>query len=165
MAKQVLAVAPTSTTANELAGLANYSLGKWADASKHLTVVYQRSQEASWLPVLMDCARARKRWMEVDQLWTDLRELSPGADMMAEGRIVYAGSLADRGKLADAITLLDRSVKREKRPRAYDIRTWYALADLYERAGNVPKARALFLQVAKIAPEAYDAAERASSLT
>ena len=39
-------------------------------------------------------------------------------------------------------------------------RLWYALADLYERAGDAPKARELFGRVVAVEPGLADAAER-----
>ena len=50
-------------------------------------------------PVLADCYRALKRWARVDELWEELRAASPSADLVAEGRIVVAGGLADRGRI------------------------------------------------------------------
>jgi hypothetical protein len=40
------------------------------------------------------------------------------------------------------------------------IRQWYLLADLYERAGDVPRARELFERVLRVDREAYDVADR-----
>ena len=51
-----------------------------------------------------------------------------------------------------------------KRPKAHHIRLWYALADLYERAGDTPKARELFKKVVANEPDFADAAERAAAL-
>jgi hypothetical protein len=43
-------------------------------------------------------------------------------------------------------------------------RLWYALADLYERAGDAPKARDLFSRVVAAQPDLADAAERLAAL-
>ena len=54
---------------------------------------------------------------DVDELWNELNEASPSAELMAEGRIVAAGSLADRGRLQDAIALLEKApAAAEARP-------------------------------------------------
>ena len=84
--------------------------------------------------------------------------------MLTEGRIVLAGARADRGDLAGAIQLLERAKSRVKRPRLDHLRLWYALADLYERAGEVPRARQLFLSVLQHDPEFADAAHRVDAL-
>jgi Tetratricopeptide repeat len=44
------------------------------------------------------------------------------------------------------------------------LRLWYALADLYERAGDVPRARELFTRVAKHAPDMADIESRIRNL-
>ena len=83
---------------------------------------------------------------------------------MAEGRIVYAGSLADQGRIADAIAVLEASKRPAKRPQDHHLRIAYALADLYERAGDVPKARQLFGVVAAADPELGDVEARLRAL-
>src|SRR3546814_6651323 len=80
------------------------------------------------------------RHAKVAELWEDLRQVSPSAALVAEGRIVYAGSLADQGKLKDAISVLEAAKTPAKRPREHHLRVTYALADLYERAGDVPRS-------------------------
>ena len=51
------------------------------------------------------------------------------------------------------------------RTKEHTVRLWYALADLYERAGDVPRARALFEQVRKFDAEFADVAERLAALS
>ena len=59
---------------------------------------------------------------------------------MTEGRIVLAGSLADRGRLDEALALLRPQGRSPcRKPREYHLRLWYALADLEERAGNIAR--------------------------
>ena len=66
---------------------------------------------------------------------------------MTEGRIVYAGALADQGRLPEALALLRKRAERIKKPGEHQLRLWYALADLEERAGNLARARELFHEV------------------
>ena len=49
-------------------------------------------------------------------------------------------------------------------PHERHVRQWYMLADLYERAGDVPRARELFGRVVAADPELSDAAERLAGL-
>jgi tetratricopeptide (TPR) repeat protein len=114
--------------------------------------------------VLADCYRALHRYGRVDELWDELRAASPGAELVAEGRIVAAGALADQGRVEDAIGLLERARHGGPRPREHHLRLWYALGDLYERAGDVPRARDLFRRVASAEPDFADVAERLSAL-
>ena len=62
--------------------------------------------------------------------------MSPSAELVTEGRIVFAGAQADRGRLRDAIALLDRRAGEVKRAKEHHLRLWYALADLEERRGT-----------------------------
>jgi tetratricopeptide (TPR) repeat protein len=83
---------------------------------------------------------------------------------VSEGRIVTAGALADRGRVEDAIALLTRADRRVTKPKSHHLRLWYALADLEERAGNIPRARALFERVRREDAGFADVAERLATL-
>ena len=83
---------------------------------------------------------------------------------MAEGRIVVAGSLAERGDITQAIELMRKAIGTPRRLREYHLRQWYVLADLYDRAGDIQRARELFLRVAHHEPDYADVRERLSSL-
>ena len=86
--------------------------------------------------VLADCYRALRRYHEVDTLWRELREASPEPALMAEGRIVAAGALADQGDLAGALKVMQKAHDVPKKPKEYHLRQWYVLADLYDRSGE-----------------------------
>jgi tetratricopeptide (TPR) repeat protein len=148
----------------ELAGLVQYRLGHYRAAAKELEAFVELTDSVEQHPVLMDCARAQKRWRKVDELWEELAATSPDAELMTEGRIVVAGSLADRGRLPEAIALLSRKADSVKRPRPDHLRLWYALADLEERAGNSARARALFDRVYAHDREFGDVAARRRGL-
>jgi tetratricopeptide (TPR) repeat protein len=154
---------PESATARELYGLTLYRLGKWKEAIAELKAFERLTGSLEQHPVLADCYRALKRWPKVEELWDELRQASPGADLVNEGRIVAAGALADRGNLKGAIALLEKAPDT-KQPKARHLRLWYALADLRERAGDVPGARELFERVARQDPALTDAPERLSGL-
>jgi tetratricopeptide (TPR) repeat protein len=115
-------------------------------------------------PALADCYRALRNYDDAERVWDDLREASPGAELVSEGRIVAAGCLADQGQLEAAIALLERSARRVRRPQERHLRTWYALADLYERAGDLQRARELFARVAAEDPDAFDVRSRQRAL-
>jgi tetratricopeptide (TPR) repeat protein len=114
----------------------------------------------------MDCQRALHKPKKVADLWTQLRQSSPEPDVLAEGRIVAAASLADNGDLQSAIAMLATAgaSKALRNPSNRHIRQWYLLADLYERAGDVPRARELFERVLRVDREAYDVADRLMGL-
>ena len=79
-----------------------------ASAATELEAYRALTGSADQLPVLADCYRALRRYDRVDELWAELREVSPSAAVVAEGRIVAAGALADQGDLQGALALLER---------------------------------------------------------
>ncbi|MFN8037980.1 MAG: hypothetical protein U0Q07_02115 [Acidimicrobiales bacterium] len=156
--------APSVASVRELYGLTLYRQGKWRPAAKELEAFRLLTGSTEQHPVLADCYRALRRWDDVDALWEELREASPSAALVVEGRIVTAGALADRGDLAGAIRLLEQGWKRPKRAQEHHLRRAYALADLEERVGDVSRARELFGWVAAQDPEFADVERRLRSL-
>ncbi|MHB1139199.1 MAG: tetratricopeptide repeat protein, partial [Microthrixaceae bacterium] len=138
---------------------------RWKAAVKELEAFRTLTGSTEQHPVLADCYRALKRYADVDELWTELREVSPSAELVTEGRIVAAGALADQGDLAGALRTLSHGWRIPSKPRPHHLRRAYALADLYERSGDLPQARSLFGQIARAEPGFLDAAARADALT
>ncbi len=164
--KPVADVAPGVAAVRELAGLAAYRSSRWREASRHLQAFGTLSDSAEHLPVLMDCQRALHKPKKVAELWSELRQSSPDPDVLAEGRIVAAASLADTGDLNGAISMLASAgaSKALRNPSDRHIRQWYLLADLYERAGDLPRAREYFERVLRADAQAYDVADRLRGL-
>ncbi|MGI8940190.1 MAG: tetratricopeptide repeat protein [Iamia sp.] len=156
--------APGATVVRELLGLTLYQQGRWRPAAKELEAFRDLTGSVDQNPVLADCYRALGRHRDAEALWEELRESSPGAELVTEGRIVAAGSLADRGRLDDAIRLLE-SAPRGKKVRDHHLRTAYALADLRERAGDVSRARELFSWIVGVDAGFADANDRLGNLT
>lgn len=156
--------APTAESVRELLGLTYYRLGRWKQAIAELEAFTELAGTTEQHPVIADCYRALGRHAKVEEAWEDLKKASPSAALVAEGRIVYAGSLADQGRLADAIAVLEASKPPSRRPQEHHLRVTYALADLYERAGDVPRARQLFQIVAANDPELGDVTARLRAL-
>ncbi len=148
----------------ELYGLTLYRLGEWRAAARELEVFRTLTGSAEQLPVLTDCYRALKRYDKVEELWKELAAASPSAEIVTEGRIVAAGALADRGELDRAIRFLEAGQKPPKRMRTHHIRLNYVLADLVERAGDIPRARQLFRRVADADPDFADVSNRLRTL-
>ena len=166
LAKAVLTEAPLVAAIVKVAGLASYRLGRWREAIKYLEAYGETSGDIDQTPALMDCYRALGRTVKVAELWTELRRGSSSTEVMAEARIVGAGALADTGDLGGAIALLagGGTTKALRNPAERHLRQWYALGDLYERAGDVPRARDLFMRVVRADPDAYDVRTRLESL-
>lgn len=157
--------APGAPAVRELYGLTLYRLERWRQAASEMEAYRLLTDSYDQHPVLADCYRALKRFSTVEELWDELRAASPSAEIVAEGRIVYAGSLADREMFKEAISLLEKAAAATpKKVKDHHIRTWYALADLYDRAGNVPRARQLFRQINEVLPGFADVEYRLGGL-
>ncbi len=156
--------APGVAEVRELTGLTHYRLGRWKDATAELEAFVSLTGSTEQHPVLADCARALGRHRAVEEYWDALRRASPSADLVAEGRIVMAGSLADRGRLDDAVALMEAGRRRVSRPKERHLRMAYALADLHERAGDLPAARSGFSWVQQHDPDFGDVVDRLASL-
>lgn len=156
---------PSMALVHELAGLSAYQQGKWRIVINELeaTRVLDPSRTAV-LPVLADAYRAVRRWAKVADLWRELKDLSPHPEVLAEGRMVAAGALADQGKLADALAMFQQSLSVPKRIQPYHLKQWYVAADLNDRAGNVLDARRLFDRIAKCDPAFADVEERLAQI-
>lgn len=151
---------PDVPEVRELHGLSLYRLGRWPAAIVELEAFRELAGSAEENAVLMDCYRALRRWHDVDELWEELRESSPDASVVHEGRIVMAGSLADRGDLAAGLRLLEKGWRVPARVLAHHLRRAYAMADLYERSGAPVRARELFSWVRGIDPDFADVRDR-----
>jgi tetratricopeptide (TPR) repeat protein len=148
----------------ELYGLTLYRLGRWKQAAAELESFRTLTGSVEQHPVLADCYRALGRHNDVEALWDELRAASPSSELMAEGRIVAAGSLADQDRMDEALALLAPAVKPARRAKPHHLRVAYALADLYERAGDLPRARELFQRVATTDPDFVDVQSRLAAL-
>jgi tetratricopeptide (TPR) repeat protein len=156
--------APGAAAVRELYGLVLYRSGQWRQAADQLEMYRQLSGSFGQHPVLADCYRALRRYEEAEALWEELKAASPSGDLVAEGRIVAAGCRADQGDLAGAIAILEPSRRRVPRAQERHLRQWYVLADLYERAGDLPRARELFGRIAAAEPDAFDVRQRLRAL-
>jgi len=156
--------APAAASVRELLGLTYYRLGRWRQTVRELEAFGKLSSSTSSHAVLADANRALGRHDRVRALWDEMKIASEDPATVTEGRIVAAGSLADQGRLGDAIALLEMGRLSAKHPEDHHLRLWYALADLYERAGEVPRARDLFERVARHDPGMVDVVARRRAL-
>ena len=148
----------------ELYGLTLYRLGRWTAASHRLEQYEALTGAIDQLPVLADCYRALGRFNDVHDVWDRLRHADPDAQTITEGRIVAAGALTDEGRPRDAIRLLEAGPLRPKGPQEHHLRLWYALADLYDRVGDLQRARRGFARIADVEPEFVDVQDRLAAL-
>jgi len=164
MVQPVLRDVPDLAFGHEIAGLALYRTEQWRKAAAELELARQLDGTLNHHAVLADCYRAMKRYDLVDQLWLELRDGSPAPALMAEGRIVAAGALADQGDLKGALKLMERAADMPKKVREHHLRQWYVIADLHDRSGDIIKARRFFGMIAEVDPDFADVPDRLRAL-
>ncbi len=156
--------APTVAAAHELVGLADYRLGLYKQAVAALESAQDLHPNPALLPVIADCQRAQGRWQAVDRVWSEIKAASPSHDIMAEGRMVAAGALADQDDLRGALAVMEPATKRPKAVRDFHLRQWYVLADLYDRMGDPISARRWFSTILEHDDDFADVRDRLRSL-
>ena len=92
----------------ELLGIALYRSGRYEQAAEELEAYVLFCGAVDQHPTLMDCDRAVRDYDRVEALWDELGQTAAAPEVVTEGRIVLAGSLADRGRVREAVALLDR---------------------------------------------------------
>ncbi len=162
--KPIAELLPNEPAVRELYGLTLYRLGRWKEAVVELEELHRMTGTTEQHPVLADCNRAMGRHERVEELWDELAEASLAAPLVAEGRIVWAGSLADRGRVVEAIGVLEDGALGGKDLKEHHLRMRYVLGDLYDRAGDHQAARRWFESVASASPGFYDVQDRLRSL-
>jgi tetratricopeptide (TPR) repeat protein len=150
---------------HEMYGLCLYRAGQWKKAAEELERALVLNPD--WIfnhAVLADCYRALGNHQRVEELWKEVAAASPNPELMAEARIVHAGSLADRGHLQEALSFMEKSAQDVNRPAEHHLRQWYVVGDLHDRLGNVIEARRFFERVATHEPGFADVVERLAAL-
>jgi tetratricopeptide (TPR) repeat protein len=150
----------------EMAGVAAYHAGEWAEALTELRTARRINGNPRNLAVIADCERALGRPAQALRALDDpdLRRLDPAT--RAELLIVVAGARRDLGQLDAALSVLARGGLDREHPRPGAMRLWYAYADALVAAGRLADAAQWFAASAALDGEGeLDAAERAAELT
>lgn len=156
--------APGVAAVHEVLGLVAYRSGRWKQAVTELEQAQSLRPNVELLPVLADAYRGLSRWRDVERLWSEIKSLSPAHEVLAEGRIVAAGALADRGELAGALDVMAKATATPKRVREHHLRQWYVIADLHDRAGDTLEATRWFERVASHDRDFVDVSDRLRAL-
>jgi len=149
---------------HEVLGLTAYRTGKWKQAAAELETAQALHPSVELMPVLADVYRALRRFGDVERIWTEIRDISPSQEVLAEARIVAAGAQADQGDLKAALQIMGRSADVPKRVRDHHLRQWYVLGDLHDRAGDTLEATRWFQLVARHDPDFVDVVDRLRAL-
>jgi tetratricopeptide (TPR) repeat protein len=157
---------PGVAAVRELTGLAAYRAERWSMSKIHLRAYFVISEDPEHLPLVMDADRANHRYRAVEKTFEELLDHEPSAEVLAEGRIVMASTWADQRRYDEAIELLTKAgaAKQLRNPSYRHVRLWYALGDVYDRAGDTTAAREMFSRIVIAEPEAYDAVDRLAEL-
>ena len=131
------------------------------DQSKHMAL------RAASVRELLGLAFYRAgRWQEAARELSAFRRITGSGEQnpVLAGNIVAAGSLADMGRVDEAIARLEALKLHPRVAEPHHLRAWYALADLLERNARFTQAREWFEAVAAADPDVTDAPERARRL-
>jgi tetratricopeptide (TPR) repeat protein len=165
LAEQAKHIALRAATARELLGLVYHRMGRWKEAARELAAFRRISGSTSQNPVLADAYRAMGRPDRALELCDEIDPIVDDPEVVYEGTIVAAGSLADLDQLDDAIERMMTLRLDPPTAEIHHMRAWYALADLLERKGRFTQAREYFEAVAASDPDLTDAPERAARLS
>lgn len=166
LGRTVADAVPGVAPVRELTGLAAYRAERWSMAKIHLRAYFAITGDPEHLALVMDCDRANRRFRAVEKTFAELEASEPTAEVLVEGRIVMAATFADERRYDEAIALLTKAgaTKQLRNPSYRHVRLWYALADVFDRAGDAVSARELFARVVIAEPDAYDAQARLAEL-
>ncbi|HEY7563464.1 MAG TPA: hypothetical protein VIA81_00905 [Acidimicrobiia bacterium] len=136
------ALAPRSSTIRELLGLANYYVENWLPALQELRAFRRLTGESLHVPVEMDALRALGRSADVDKAWEMFAELDSSRDTKNEAAVVYASHLLDRGRVADAWSVIRPGRLITPAPES-EVRRWFVAARVALAAGDKVAAKRL----------------------
>jgi hypothetical protein len=136
------ALAPRSSTIRELLGLANYYAENWLPALQELRAFRRLTGESMHVPVEMDALRALGRSADVDKAWGMFRELDSNRDTANEAAVVYASHLLDRGRVAEAWSVIRPGRLITPAPES-EVRRWFVAARVALAAGDKVAAKRL----------------------
>jgi tetratricopeptide (TPR) repeat protein len=164
LADQAKHLAMRSAWARELLGLAFYRAERWQEATRELSAFRRFSGSTEQNPVMADAYRALGKPDKALQLCDEIDTERVSEAVVFEGAIVAASTLADMGRVDQAMARLAALHLEPRSAKGHHLRAWYVLADLLEKKGRFTQAREWFDAVASADPDATDAAERSQRL-
>lgn len=165
VAEEARRMAPRSYSAREVLGLALYGAGRFQDALRELQTFRRLSGRPDQNHLLADCHRAVGAPQKAIPLVQEALDSAIPEEARAEAAVVGAAALADLGRYEEAMALLRRFDRRGGGARPHDLRVWYVMADVLEKAGRRSEAADRFKRILEHDPDAYDVAERLSALS
>jgi tetratricopeptide (TPR) repeat protein len=165
VAEEAKRIAPRSSSVREVLGLALYRMGRFHDALGELQAFRRISGRPDQNHLLADSHRAVGTPEKAIPLVQEALESEIPEEARAEAAVVGGAALADLGRFEEAMALLRRFDRKGSSARAHDLRIWYVMGDVLEKAGRRSEARDRFRKILEHDPDAYDVAERLSALS
>ncbi len=164
-ARQARSLAARVGVVREVAGIAAYRAGKWADALAELRTARRLTGDASYLPMMADSERALGRLDRALALVDDTGARDADRATQIELLIVASGIRRDQGRPGAAVAVLQVPELTDGRWRPWTARLRYAYADALLDAGREDEARGWFGRAAAAdRAEETDAAGRYEEL-
>jgi tetratricopeptide (TPR) repeat protein len=157
-------LAPRSGAVREVLGIALYQAERYREALRELQAYRRMTGRLDQNHLIADSHRALGA---PEKAIDPVREALRGRlsdEVRAESAIVGASALADLGRFPEALSMLRDSPTGERLSRDFDLRVWYVLGDILERAGRPAEAAAEFRRIVRHDAGAFDAAERLARL-
>lgn len=165
VAEEARRIASRSYTVREVLGLALYRAERFPDALRELQAFRRISGRPDQNHLLADCHRAVGKPEKAIPLVQEALDSAIPEEARAEAAVVGAAALADLGRYEEAMSLLRRFDRKGATARPHDLRVWYVMGDVLEKAGRRSEAADRFRRILEHDPDAYDVAERLSALS
>lgn len=158
-------LASRSAAVREVLGLASYRAERYRDALRELQAYRRMSGRDDQNHVIADCHRALGSPQKAVPLVRDALRAPISPEAKAEAVVVGASALADVGRFDEALALLRGYRTDPDRAHPHDLRVWYVLGDVLERAGRPRDAEREFRRIIRHDAEFFDTAERLARLS
>ena len=165
VAEEARRLASRSATVREVLGLALYRSERFQDALRELQAFRRISGRPDQNHLIADCHRAAGAPEKAIPLVQEALDAAIPDEARAEAAVVGGAALADLGRYQEALSLLRRFDRRGPSARPHDLRIWYVMGDVLEKAGRRSEAADRFRRILEHDPDAYDVAERLSALS
>lgn len=165
LAEQAKRLANRSGAVREILGLAYYEGGRFREALRELLAYRRISGRADHNHLIADAHRALGSPEKAVPLAREALRAKVPPESKAEAIVVGGAALADLERYDEAVALLRAFRTNPDAARPFDLRVWYMLGDVLERAGRSREAEREFRRILRHDPEAFDVAERLAALS
>jgi tetratricopeptide (TPR) repeat protein len=158
-------LAPRTAAVREVLGIAHYQVEQFREALRELQAYRRLSGRLDQNHLIADSHRALGSADKAVATARDAIAARVPEEVRAEAAVVGGAALADLGRFEESLTLLRRFQTQAEVARPHDLRVWYVLGDVLERAGRRAEAAEQFRKLVRHDPDAFDAAERLAALS